>query len=83
MASLVIATFTGGSFIFLAAILIFLAGAIVALYTSVGSGMSHHPYRHVYGGAPGADLPCEDCSGSDRTFWTEREVRQRWERAHR
>ena len=81
MATLVVAALTGGSFIFLAAILIFLFGAIVALYTGVGSGMSHHPYRHVHGGAPGADLPAEDYSGSDRTFLTEPRLRARRERA--
>ena len=80
MATLVVATLSGGSFIFLFAILLFLFGAIVALYTGVGSGMSHHPYRHVHGGAPGADLPVEDYSGSDRTFLTERRLRARRER---
>jgi hypothetical protein len=83
MAALVTAALTGGSFIFLAAILIFLFGAIVALYTNVGSGMSHRPYRHVYGGAPGADLPCEDYSGSDRTFVAEQRARARWVRTRR
>jgi hypothetical protein len=78
MLALITATLTGGSFVFLAAILLFLFGAIVALYTNVGSGMSHHPYRHVHGGAPGADLPCEDYSGSDRTFVAEQRARARW-----
>ena len=80
MAALMTAALTGGSFIFLAAVLLFLVGAIIALYTGVGSGMSHHPYRHTYGGAPGADLPCEDYSGSDRTFVAEQRARARWER---
>jgi hypothetical protein len=83
MATLVVAALTGGSWIFLAVVLLFLFGAIVALYTSVGSGMSHHPYRHVHGGAPGADLPCEDYSGSDRTFVAEQRARARWERTRR
>ena len=71
----------GGSLLFLLFLIIFLAGVIVALYTGKGSGMSHHPYRHVYGGAPGADTPCDDFSGSDRTLTTERAVQQRWLRA--
>jgi hypothetical protein len=83
MPALIVGALTGGSFIFLTAILVFLLGAIVALYTSVGSGMSHHPYRHVHGGAPGADLPCEDYSGSDRTYVAEQRVRARWERSRR
>jgi hypothetical protein len=83
MATLVVAALTGGSWIFLIAVLLFLFGAIVALYTSVGSGMSHHPYRHVHGGAPGADLPVEDYSGSDRTFVAEQRARARWARTRR
>ncbi len=28
--------------------------AAVQLYTRTGSGIDAHPYRHTYGGAPGA-----------------------------
>jgi len=76
-----VTTFAGGSFIFLAGVFVFLIGAIVALYTRKGSGMDHHPYRNVYGGAPGATLPCEDFSGSDRTRSSEQQVLARWTRA--
>lgn len=76
------AALAGGSFVFLVAILLFLVGAIIALYTSKGSGMSHHPYRSAYLGAPGAELPCEDFSGSDRTYLNERRVQARWREAH-
>src|SRR4051812_6497166 len=31
-------------------------GRIIALYTRRGSGVDLHPYRHTYGGAPGAAL---------------------------
>jgi hypothetical protein len=71
----------GGSLIFLAGVLVFLIGAIVALYTRKGSGMDLHPYGHVHGGAPGAALPCEDFSGSDRTPSTEQQIVARWTRA--
>ena len=74
-------TLAGGSLIFLAAVILFLVGVIFALFTSKGSGIYHHPYRQVYGGAPGATLPCEDFSGADRTTVIEREVVARWKRA--
>ena len=70
----------GGSLIFLAVLILFLVGVIIALYTRRGSGVDLHPYRHTYGGAPGAALPCEDCSGSDRTSVTERDVGRSWRR---
>jgi hypothetical protein len=72
------AALAGGSMPFLAVLILFLVGVIIALYTRKGSGMDHHAYRHVYGGAPGAALPCDDFSGGDRTSWTERDVLMRW-----
>jgi hypothetical protein len=62
--------FAAGSQIFLAVLVLMLVGIIVGLYTRKGSGIDQHPYRHVYGGAPGAALPSE-VSGSDRTSVTE------------
>jgi hypothetical protein len=72
---------TGGALIFLGVLLMLFVGVVIALFTQHGSGVDHHPYRHVYGGAPAADLPCEDFSGSDRTSVTERDVAQGWRRA--
>lgn len=69
---------SGGAIIFLAVVILFAIGAVIALYTRRGSGMDHHAYRHVHGGAPGADVPSDDYSGSDRTSVTEREVARRW-----
>jgi hypothetical protein len=74
------AALAGGSLPFLATLILFLVGAIIALYTRRGSGMDHHPYHHVHAGAPAADLPCEDYSGSDRTATAEREVLSLWRR---
>jgi hypothetical protein len=71
----------GGAMTFLAFLIVFLVGVIIALYTGKGSGMSHHPYGRVWGGAPGATLPCDDFSGSDRTLVTERQVQARWRAA--
>jgi hypothetical protein len=70
----------GGSLIFLAVLILFFVGVIIALYTRRGSGVDLHPYRHTYGGAPGAALPCDDYSGSDRTSVTERGVVRAWRR---
>ncbi len=70
----------GGSLIFLVVEVVLFVGVVVALFTRGGSGMDHHPYRHIYGGAPAADLPCQDYSGSDRTSATERDVAQLWRR---
>src|SRR3954470_7201552 len=72
------AAFAGGSLPFLVFLILFLVGVVVALYTRKGSGVDHHPYRHVYGGAPAAALPCDDYSGSDRTFAIERDVARSW-----
>jgi hypothetical protein len=73
-------TLAGGSLIFLAVLILFLLGVIIALYTRKGSGVELHPYRHTYGGAPGAALRCEDYSGADRTSVTERDVMRAWRR---
>src|SRR5215216_3612229 len=73
-------TLAGGSLIFLGVLILFLVGVIIALYTRRGSGVDLHPYRHTYGGAPAAALPCDDYSGSDRTSVTERDVVRSWRR---
>jgi|SRR5215211_1127507 len=70
----------GGSLPFLAVLIIFVIGAVIALYTRRGSGMDHHPYGRVSGGAPAAALPCDDYSGSDRTSVTERDIVRVWRR---
>jgi hypothetical protein len=73
-------TLEGGSLIFLAVLILFFIGVIIALYTRRGSGVDLHPYRHTYGGAPGAALPSFDHSGADRTSVTERDVVRSWRR---
>jgi hypothetical protein len=40
--------------------------AAVQLYTRTGSGITSHPYRHTYGGAPGADRPSRMSGSGDR-----------------
>jgi hypothetical protein len=77
------AALVGGSFIFLAVTIVFLVGVILTLFTRRGSGMNHHPYRHVHGGAPGAAIPSEDFSGSDRTSSIERAVARHWRQQDR
>jgi len=44
----------GGSFIFLAFIVVFFFAVVYGLYTRAGSGINQHPYRNPYGDAPGA-----------------------------
>ena len=70
--------FEGGSLIFLAVLILMLVGVIIGLYTRKGSGVDLHPYRHTYGGAPASARACNDCSGSDRTSVTERDVVRAW-----
>ena len=41
-------------------------GVVYGYYTVEGSGIAEHPYRDVYGGAPGAFAPAS-ASGRDRT----------------
>ncbi len=74
------AALAGGWMPFLVSVILFLVGAIIALYTRKGSGMDHHPYRDISGGAPAAALPCDDYSGSDRTYVTEGDVGVAWRR---
>jgi hypothetical protein len=76
-------TLAGGSLIFLGVLILFLIGVIIALYTRKGTGIDLHPYHHIYGGAPGSALPCEDYSGADRTSVTERGVAKSWRRERR
>ena len=68
----------GGAWIFLGVVILVLVGVIIGFYTRKGSGMDLHPYRHVHGGAPGADTPRHDAGGSDRTEAEEREVAKKW-----
>src|SRR3954452_25220378 len=72
------ATSAGGSLPFLVVLTLLVVGVVVALYTRKGSGVDHHPYRHLHGGAPAAALPCDDYSGSDRTLAIERDVARSW-----
>jgi hypothetical protein len=44
--------------------LVMLVGVIYGYYTTDGSGIEEHPYRKVYGGAPGAFGPAS-ASGRD------------------
>ena len=69
---------SGGAWIFLGVVILMLVGVIIGFYTRKGSGMDLHPYRHVHGGAPGADNPVHDAGGSDRTESHEREVARKW-----
>jgi hypothetical protein len=73
----------GGSWIFLGVVILTLVGVVIGFYTRRGSGMNLHPYRHVHGGAPGADHPTHDAGGSDRTEVHEREVAKRWRKQDR
>ena len=75
---IVVIALAGGAWIFLGVVVLFLIGAVIAMYTRKGSGMDLHPYRHVHGGAPGADSPAHDYGGSDRTEAGEREVARKW-----
>jgi hypothetical protein len=79
-AVVMVVALSGGWAVFLGVVIVFAIGAVIALYTRKGSGMDHHTYRHVHGGAPGADIPSHDYSGSDRTAAREREVVEEWRR---
>jgi hypothetical protein len=61
----------GGALVFLAFVVLYLVAVIHAVYSESGSGIGHHPYRHVYGGAPGAANDGRP-SGRDRDvlIWT-------------
>jgi hypothetical protein len=67
-----------GSFIFLAVLLIGLAGIVWGYFTALGSGIYPRPYGKIYGGAPGANTPGE-VSGHDPQM---RPVRE-WSRGTR
>jgi hypothetical protein len=54
----------GGNEIFLGVIVVLVIAVIYGLYTRTGSGIDQHPYRHIWGGAPGAAHDSE-LSGSD------------------
>jgi hypothetical protein len=45
---------------------VFLAFAVLYLYTRASSGISQHPYKHVYGGAPGAARESRMSGSADR-----------------
>ena len=45
---------------------VMLVGLIYGYYTVDGSGIAEHPYRDVYGGAPGAFSPAS-ASGRDES----------------
>ena len=74
---------SGGAWIFLAVVIVFGIGVVIAIYTRRGSGVDQHPYRHVHGGAPGAAIPSEGYGGSDRTEAREREVAKKWRETER
>jgi hypothetical protein len=50
-------TLIDGSFEFLAAMLIILAGTVWTVYARSGSGIDHHPFRRSNTDAPGAYGP--------------------------
>jgi hypothetical protein len=50
-------TILDGAWIFLAVVLVMLAGAIHSLYTAKGSGISQRPYHNHYTGQAGASIP--------------------------
>jgi lipoprotein signal peptidase len=54
----------GGAWIFLAFVILFLVGNVIALYTRTGSGINQHAYGKIYSGAPGARLD-SSISGHD------------------
>ena len=56
----------GGAIVFLAFVVVFLLAAVHGLYTTRGSAIAQHPYRHVYGGAPGAARDSRMTGSADR-----------------
>ena len=56
----------GGALIFGAFIVIYTLVTVFALYTKAGSGISQRPYKHVYGGAPGASRESRYSGSVDR-----------------
>jgi hypothetical protein len=62
----------GGNVPFMIAVILFLVGVVIALYTSWGSGINQRPYGKIYSGAPGAIGP-SSLSGRDereRVDWS-------------
>jgi hypothetical protein len=57
--------------VFLFVILMLLVGAI-QLYSRRFSGISQRPYKHIYGGAPGASGPSRMSRSDERdlNYWT-------------
>jgi len=74
----VVIALSGGAWIFLGVVIVMFFGVVIGFYTRRGSGVDLHPYRHVHGGAPGADHPVHDARGPDRTAAMERDVAKRW-----
>ena len=62
----------GGAIIFAAFIVLYLLATVYGLYTKSGSGISQRPYKHVYGGAPGAARESRMTGSADRdiTSWS-------------
>ena len=56
---------------------VMLVGVIYGYYTVDGSGIAEHPYRDIYGGAPGAFAPAS-AYGRDETV-----VMRNWTRGTR
>ena len=54
----------GGSWTFLAFMILFLVGNVIALFTRVGSGINQHPSGKIYNGSPGARID-SSISGHD------------------
>jgi hypothetical protein len=66
----------GGAVIFLAFVVLYLIATVYGLYTKSGSGISQRPYKHVYGGAPGAARLSRMSGSADRDI-------QSWSRGTR
>ena len=60
----------GGALVFAAFIVLFLLASVYGLYTRTGSGIAQRPYRHVYGGAPGAARDSRMSGSVDREIRT-------------
>ena len=53
-------------------VILMLVVAAVQLYSRRYSGISQRPYKHVYGGAPGASVPSRMSRSDERdlNYWT-------------
>ena len=62
----------GGALVFLLFVVVFLIAAVHGLYTTRGSAIGQHPYRHVHAGAPGASRDNRMTGSADRevTSWS-------------